>query len=105
MDFPDFPAIVGFEWDQGNATKNWNKHDVTQGECEEVFFNEPMLVGPDELHSGQEARYYLLGRTNTDRHLFLVFTIRNDLIRVISARTITRRERHIYEELEKNPGI
>jgi uncharacterized DUF497 family protein len=98
MDFPDFSDVVGFERDQGNATKNGNKHDVTQGECEEVFFHEPMFVGPDELHSGPEARYYLLGRTNTDRHLFLVFTIRNDLIRVFSARTMIRSERHMLED-------
>ena len=29
---------VGFQWDEGNATKNGEKHDVSQAECEEVFF-------------------------------------------------------------------
>ena len=85
-----------FEWDEGNATKNWVKHDVAQSECEEIFFNRPLLVKLDEDHSLTETRYYALGKTDGNRLLTIVFTIRIDRIRVISARDMTERERRRY---------
>ncbi len=91
-------SFVGFEWDEGNDTKNWTKHDVTNQECEEAFFNQPVLVFDDDAHSETEERYYLLGRTNSARELFVVFTRRGSLIRVISARDQTRTERQRYYE-------
>jgi len=94
--------VEGFEWDQSNIEKNWEKHRVSYLECEEVFFNQPLLVQEDEIHSKFEPRYYVLGRTNDGRHLFIVFTIRRNKIRVISARNMSRRERRIYrEQIEK----
>lgn len=87
---------VGFEWDRGNATKNWDKHDVSQGECEQAFFNRPLLVKHDAGHSLAESRLYALGRTDENRFLFVAFTMRNDLIRVISARNMTPAERRRY---------
>ena len=56
-----------------------------------------MLVAADARHSGQEARYAALGRTTAGRWLAVVFTIRGTLIRVISARDMSRRERRVYE--------
>jgi hypothetical protein len=56
------------------------------------------LLQPDEVHSKVEARYYVLGQTNAGRRLFIVFTIRNEKIRVISARDMSKRERMIYEQ-------
>lgn len=98
--------VEGFEWDQSNIEKNWEKHRVSYLECEEVFFNQPLLVQEDEIHSKYEPRYYVLGRTNDGRHLFIVFTIRRNRIRVISARNMSRRERRIYrEQIEKNSKI
>ncbi len=94
----DLSSFVGFEWDDGNDSKNWKKHDVTNQECEEAFFNLPVLVFDDEAHSETEERYYLLGRTNSARELFVVFTLRGNLIRVISARDQTRIERQRYYE-------
>lgn len=88
----------GFEWDTGNEIKNWLKHQVIQAECEEVFFNEPLIVSEDIKHSQKEIRYFALGRTNSDRELFLVFAVRKKLIRVISARDMSRKERKIYEQ-------
>lgn len=88
----------GFEWDKGNSIKNWIRHRVTRGECEQVFFNEPLLVFDDTRHSKEEQRWFLLGKTDADRHLFVVFTIRENLIRVISARDMNRKEREIYNE-------
>ena len=94
---PALPAdFDGFEWDDGNRDKNLAKHGVSDAECEQVFFNRPMLVQPDDEHSELEARYYVLGRTDGNRRLFLVFTARGTKIRVISARDMTKRERRSY---------
>ena len=86
---------IGFEWDKGNLTKNWERHQVSMGECEQVFYNEPLIVFDDDNHSQNEKRWYLLGITDTGRELFIVFTIRKDLIRVISARDMNKKERII----------
>jgi len=92
---------AGFEWDGGSTGKNWEKHAVADFECEEVFFNQPLVVRHDPKHSHREARYYTLGRTDRDRLLFVAFTVRRSLIRVISAREMTRRERRIYEAYDE----
>ncbi len=97
--FPDdLVQCSGFQWVVGNADKNWDLHEVSQGECEQVFFNRPLLVAPDIEHSQREPRYAALGQTNAARQLAVVFTIRGTLIRVISARDMSRRERRIYEQ-------
>ena len=88
----------GFEWDEGNLLKNWEKHGVSAPECEQVFFNKPLITGSDEKHSQQENRYFALGQTDTERFLFVVFTIRETLIRVISARDMNRKERKVYSK-------
>ncbi len=90
----------GFEWDEGNSDKNWIKHRVSRSECEEVFFNFPLVVESDPKHSQTENRHFALGKTDTGRALFVVFTIRSHRIRVISARNMNRRERRIYDEKE-----
>jgi uncharacterized DUF497 family protein len=87
---------TGFQWDEGNATKNWDKHDVSQAECEQVFFNRPLIVKSDTEHSRAEARYVVLGRTDESRLLFVAFTIRGFQVRVISAREMTSNERDRY---------
>ena len=89
---------TGFEWDSGNITKNWDKHDVTTGECEQIFFNKPLIAKRDRQHSALENRYYVLGRTNMNRLLFAVFTVRNDKIRIISARDMTESEIKRYQK-------
>ena len=93
----DFSNVTGFDWDKGNLNKNWHKHLVSSGECEEVFFNEPFFTYFDERHSILENRYYVLGETNEKRLLFIVFTIRKNLIRIISARDMNKSERKAYE--------
>ena len=89
---------AGFEWDEGNLLKNWEKHGVTAGECEQIFFNRPLIAGRDEKHSQKEIRFFALGHTDSGRLLFVVFTIRNNLIRIISARNMNRKERKVYEQ-------
>lgn len=89
---------TGFQWDDGNSDKNWVAHQVSRAECEEFFFNRPLVVHPDPRHSSCEVRYYALGHSDSGRTLFIVFTVRGDLVRVISARDMSRRERSVYEE-------
>jgi uncharacterized DUF497 family protein len=86
----------GFQWDDGNHDKNWISHQVTKLECEQIFFNNPLLIGDDKKHSKTEIRYYALGKTDDERKLFIVFTIRENLIRIISARDMSKKEREIY---------
>lgn len=97
----DLPAVIGFNWDDGNARKN-EKHGVSRSEAEEVFFNQPLLLLEDLVHGRQELRYHALGSTNEARRLHITFTLRNDgtLIRVISARDMHRKERNIYEHAD-----
>lgn len=90
-------ALTGFVWDSGNLLKNWIAHRVLPSECEEVFFNQPVLVMPDHAHSAAERRYALLGRTNAQRLLAVVFTVRRGEVRVISARPMSRKERALYD--------
>ena len=91
----------GFDWDGGNLDKNWIKHRVSPLECERVFFNLPFLVFHDETHSKTEKRYYALGRTDGKRYLQLVFVVRKNRVRIISARDMNRREREAYKTYEK----
>lgn len=96
----DLDRIVGFDWDAGNARKSAVKHGVDQAEAEQVFFNDPLLVVDDARHGGKETRFHALGRTDAGRLLHATFTLRQDgtLIRVISARDMSRRERARYGE-------
>jgi uncharacterized DUF497 family protein len=87
-----------FDWDGGNAEKNWIRHRVSPSECEQVFFNRPLVVFADESHSQGEDRQFALGVTDAARLLFVVYTIRGERVRVISARDMTRRERREYED-------
>lgn len=92
---------VGFDWDQDNTQKNWNLHGVTPEEAEDVFFNVPLVLRSDVRHSRNEERYFALGQTSTGRRLFVVFTIRRKLIRVISVRDMNRNETEIYSRYKK----
>ena len=96
----DWATVRGFGWDDGNARKSTDKHEVTQAEAEQVFFNQPLLVVPDQQHSRLEQRYYALGVTDDERRLHISFTLRaaGSLIRVISARDMHRKERIIHDQ-------
>jgi hypothetical protein len=94
-------ACTGFDWDRDNAVKNWERHRVTPEEAEDIFFHDPFVMRSDPAHSKREKRYRALGKTARDRGLFVAFTIRRKLIRVISARDMNRREIEDYERYEK----
>src|SRR5690554_2017250 len=98
----DLELIIGFDWDIGNARKN-DKHGVSMAEAEQVFFNVPLLLLGDHLHSQGEQRFHALGCSDERRMLHITFTLRagGTLIRVISARTMHRKERAIYEQAKE----
>lgn len=87
---------VGFEWDEHNLDKSWYRHQVTNQECEELFFNVPLIVAVDKAHSQNEQRYFALGHTDGNRWLFVAFTVRSRLIRVVSARNMNEKEARRY---------
>jgi len=96
MSYEIIKRCVGFQWDAGNSKKNWISHQVTKSECEQIFFNQPLIFGNDDKHSEIEQRYFSLGQTDDGRFLFIVSTIRENLIRVISARDMSKKEREVY---------
>ncbi len=91
-----FKGSIIFDWDAGNKDKNFIKHHVTNEECEEVFFDPHKRILNQALYEGdKETRYILVGFTRQKRALFVVFAIRKDKIRVISARDLNKKERGI----------
>ena len=91
-----FPTVEGFQWDEGNSAKNWTRHQVSQTEAEQVFLNRPLVVVTTPFAG--EARQFAFGRTDAGRLLTVVFTIRGSLLRVISVRPMSRRERKGYDK-------
>jgi uncharacterized DUF497 family protein len=96
----DLGQIVGFDWDDGNSFKSAEKHAVSQAESEQVFADSRLLVTEDVKHSERESRYQAMGRTVGGRSLHVTFTLRDNQtrIRVISARSISRKERAYYDQ-------
>ncbi len=94
----EYDNFVGFQWDQGNIDKNLIKHNIENWESEQVFFNKPLLVLDDPKHSIPEKRWAAFGKTDANRFLIVIFTKRGDLIRVISARDMNKKERKFYDE-------
>lgn len=93
-----FEQFSGFQWDRGNKDKNLLKHNVENWECEQIFFNKPLIILDDAKHSISEKRWVAFGKTDAERFLVVIFTERNNLIRIISARGMNKRERKFYEE-------
>jgi uncharacterized protein len=96
----DLSQITGFDWDEGNSSKSAAKHTVSQAEAEQVFADSRLLISEDIKHSQNEARYQALGQTIDGRQLHVTFTLRQNQtrIRVISARSMNRKERGYYEQ-------
>ena len=91
-----FKDIEGFQWDEANSSKNWTRHKVSQTEAEQVFLNRPVVL--TDAHSDSETRWFAFGRTDANRLLTVVFTIRRPRLRVISARPMSRPERKHYDQ-------
>lgn len=92
------PDPVTFVWDKGNIDKNLKKHGVTNKEAEEILENKPIFIFEDVKHSLVEKRYMIWGITDKGRKLSVFFTIRHDLVRIISVRDMHKKERRAYEE-------
>jgi uncharacterized DUF497 family protein len=89
----DFPECIGFEWDEGNVHKIRKRIDQT---IAELAFSGSPYVAFDDIHSREEKRWFLINRV-FENYVFLIFTVRNRLIRIISARYMHRREAKKYE--------
>ena len=94
----DLSLVVGFDWDAGNARKSVDRHGVTQGDAEAMFFLESLLVVDDPGHGLAEPRFHALGCIPQGLLLQAAFTLRGGgtLLRVISVRSMSRRERRIH---------
>ena len=93
--------LSGFDWDSGNRSK-CAKHGVSVEEIEELF-QSSVMVFPDAAHSADESRFRAVGKTVAGRHVFLVFAIRENRIRPISARFMHSKEIRHYEK--ENPDV
>lgn len=86
-----------FEWDPEKAAANLAKHRVSFEEAATVFADPLGRIVEDPRHSADEPRYVLLGCSEHQRPLAVMFTERAGAVRLISARKATRRERRNYE--------
>jgi uncharacterized protein len=87
-----------FDWDENKAASNLLKHGVSFDEAKTVF-DDPLYVDfYDPAHSDDEDRYLIVGESNQRRFLIVSYTERGNLIRLVSAREVTRTEREVYEE-------
>jgi uncharacterized DUF497 family protein len=100
----DFGLINGFDWDAGNERKSADKHGVSMSGAEQIFFNQPLLLLEDTVHSTNEKRLHALGVNDEGRYIHITFTIRfnGKKIRVISARDMHKKERRVYEQAKTN---
>ena len=95
-----FGRFTGFQWDEGNINKNLYKHNIENWECEQVFFNEPLIILDDPQHSYAEKRWAAFGKTDAAKLITVVFTKRGSLIRIISARSMKLKERNFYAKYQ-----
>lgn len=94
----DLSKITGFEWDKGNLDKSYKKHGITHKEAEELFLDENVFLVEDIKHSQKEERFIAIGNTNQKGFLFSGFRVRNNKIRIVSARKANKKERRRYED-------
>ena len=87
-----------FDWDDGKARSNWAKHGVSFEEATMVFADPLAMTLDDPDHSIGEDRYITFGLSDFGRLLVVCHTDDEDVIRIISARTATPRERRSYEQ-------
>ncbi len=87
---------VVFEWDSRKAATNLRKHKVRFELACEAFFD-PFVCYLDEEIVGNELRERFIGLTTAWLLLYVVYIMRGDVIRIISARMVTKAEREKYE--------
>lgn len=99
------PNPLLFEWDEGNNTKNLLKHGISMDECESAFRSSTIFIQPDLIHSSTESRFTLFAHARNLKPLIVIFTIRNNSVRVISARSMHKKEIRFYEEEARSAKI
>jgi uncharacterized protein len=87
-----------FEWDRRKERLNRLKHGVACDEATTVFEDRSAITIADDPHSEDEERYIVIGLSDAQRVLVVCHTYRGDVVRFISARPATPRERRQYEE-------
>lgn len=92
----DLNKLAGFEWDKGNIDKNYIKHGITPNEAEEAFLDKELLLLEDIKHSLKEKRLILIGKNLKEAILCVSFTVRENKVRIISARKANVKERRRY---------
>jgi uncharacterized DUF497 family protein len=90
--------VEGFEWDTGKAQQNAASHGVTFEEAATVFDDPLAITADDEAHSAFEQRFIITGQSVLARVLTVVYTMRGDSTRLISARAVAGRELQEYEQ-------
>ena len=93
--------VAGLNGTTETRVRTGNGIAVTPEEAEDVFFNEPVVIRSDVRHSTKEKRYYALGQTGDGRRLFVAFTVRRSLLRVVSVRDMNQREMDAYAKHEE----
>ncbi len=86
-----------FEWNTDKASRNQSKHGVSFPETVTVFKDALSLTYADTDHSADEDRFLIIGLSSSGNVLVISHTFRNDVIRIISARNATKKERSFYE--------
>jgi len=86
-----------FEWDDEKAAENLKKHSISFSEASTVFADPLSRTISDPLHSDEEEQFVILGKSGLQHSLVVVHTYRGEVIRIISARMATARERKDYE--------
>jgi len=92
-----FVDVTGFDWNEANIS-HVARHKVTSEEAEDIFFDKNNVIDEDVAHSLSEKRFIIIGKTQTGRLLYQVFTKRKNKIRIISSRDINKKEVKLYEE-------
>ncbi|HEX7176219.1 MAG TPA: BrnT family toxin [Pyrinomonadaceae bacterium] len=87
-----------FQWDENKATGNLAKHGVSFEEAATIFGDSLSDTFNDPDHSAEEQRFIIIGMSERGRLLAVVHTDEDEVVRIISARELTRREREVYEK-------
>lgn len=93
-----YNSSVKFEWGPRKAATNLGKHDVSFHEAVTIFDDPFAYTFVDPDHSEGERRFLTFGLSQSGRLVVVAYAERNDMLRLISARPATRKERRIYEE-------
>ena len=101
----DVPEPLEFDWDEGNLHKSYKKHGISPNQAEQVFTDTSLIILQNVKHSQKEERFTAIGKTDDQRILFIVYTIRRNKVRIISARPAAKSERRLYEKIKKNTAL